>query len=81
MVNLEENYYQQIALPELLFVLRVDPEVAVRRKTEENASYVRERSNEIWNLDDQELDAYIVDASRGKEEVLSEIKQRIWSAL
>ena len=33
--RLEKKYYQDILLPDVLIVLRVDPEVAVQRKTDE----------------------------------------------
>jgi thymidylate kinase len=77
----EQSYYQQTVVPELLIALRVDPEVAVRRKTDEPASSVRERSTEIWELDWDGTGAYLIDASKSKGEVLAEIKALIWSRL
>jgi len=77
----EEKYYQQIVLPELLIVLKVHPETAVRRKPEEDAASVRARSAEIWDLDWGQTPAYFIDASRPKAEVLSELKALIWSKL
>lgn len=81
LVKQEGRYYDQIVLPELLIVLRVNPEIAVQRKTEENASSVRERSTEIWKLDWEHSDAHLIDASQSKADVLTEIKALIWSAL
>lgn len=81
LVKREKSYYEQTARPELLIALRVDPEVAVRRKTDEAASSVRERSTEVWQLDWDRTDAYLIDASKSKSEVLSEIKALIWSNL
>jgi len=81
LVRQEERYYHQVALPELLIVLRVDPEIAVQRKTEEDADSVRERSTEIWELDWENTTAYVVDASKSREEVVSELKTLIWSEL
>ncbi len=81
LVRLEESYYHQIVSPELLIVLRVDPEIAVQRKTGEDASSVRERSTEIWKLNWEHTDAHIVDGSQSKADVLAEVKALIWSEL
>lgn len=79
--ELEERYYNQIVLPESIFVLRVNPEIAVQRKTDEDANMVRERSTEIWESDWEQTDVHVIDASKSKEEVLSKIKFSIWSEL
>ena len=79
--QLEEGYYRQILSPELMIVLRVDPEIAVQRKTDENAAAVRERSTEIWEINWDHTEAQIVDASKSKSEVLDEIKSLIWIEL
>jgi len=81
LVHWEERYYQQIPPPDILIVLRVDPEIAVQRKTNEDASAVRARSTEIWELNWEDTDAHVVDASRGKAEVLAELKALIWCKL
>jgi thymidylate kinase len=81
LVKIEENYYHQIVLPGLLFVLRVDPEIAVQRKTDEDATSVRARSTSIWELNWEETHAHVIDASHSKTEVLTELKALIWSEL
>ncbi len=81
LVRLEASYYQHIASPEVLIVLRVDPEIAVRRRSGEDAIPVRERSTEIWQLDWQHTHAHVVDASKSKPEVLAEVKALVWSEL
>ena len=81
LVKLEENYYHQIVLPELLIVLRVDPEIAVQRKTDEDATSVRERSTAIWELNWEHTDAHIIDGSKSKTDVLTEIKTLVWLEL
>jgi len=74
------EYYARIRPPEVLIVLRVDPEVAVRRKTEESEESVRARSTEIWQLDWSGTGAHVVDASRSKEDVLLAVKREAWAA-
>lgn len=81
LVKLEKSYYHQIMLPDLLIVLRVDPEIAVRRKTDENPGSVRERNTEIWNLNWEQTHAYVIDGSKSKADVLAELKTHIWSQL
>ncbi|MGH7792929.1 MAG: hypothetical protein ACREOB_11510, partial [Thermodesulfobacteriota bacterium] len=81
LVKLEESYYCQIVPPGLLIVLRVDPEIAVQRKTDEDATSVRERSTEIWELNWEYTDAHIIDGSKSKTDVLAELKVLIWSEL
>jgi thymidylate kinase len=82
LAKLEKGYYQKTLLPDLWIVLRVDPEVAVQRKTNESsAGSVRARAGEIWNLDWKETRAHVVDASKSKSEVLSELKGIVWSSL
>lgn len=81
MVRAGEKYYQQIMQPDVLIVLRVDPEIAVRRKTDEDATSVRSRSREIYDLDWRQTPAHVIDASRSHKEVLSEVKALIWSEL
>jgi thymidylate kinase len=79
MIRRERSYYAQTVLPETLIALRVDPEIAVRRKTDEDADTVRVRSTEIWELDWDSTEAHLIDASKTREQVLSEIKALVWA--
>ena len=81
LIKIAKKYQQKIMFPELLIVLKVAPDIAVLRKIEEVSGYVKARSQEIWDLDWQQTPAYIIDASRSKEEVLSDLKSLIWSKL
>jgi thymidylate kinase len=64
----EARYYEQIHLPDLLIVLKLDPELAVQRKTEETETSVRARSSEVWRLGWEKVSGFEVDASGSKEE-------------
>jgi len=81
LVKLEEAYYSQFLFPDLLIVLRVAPEIAVQRKTDEEATSVRERSMEIWQQTWENTDAHIIDASQSKADVLTKLKVLMWSEL
>ena len=81
MIRLEQRYHRSIAAPELLVVLRVDPEIAVRRKTTESPESVRTRGAEIWNIDWRDAKAHVIDASQPEEAVARELKALVWSTL
>ena len=81
LMTLEGMYYQPVRPPELLIVLRADPDTAVKRKTDEDAVSVRARSTEIWELNWRQTHANVIDADRSKAEVLSEIMALVWSRL
>jgi thymidylate kinase len=82
LASLERRYYDRIATPDILIVLRLDPDSAVERKRGvEPESSVRPRSEEIWEMDWRGTPAVVVDAASPKDEVLSEIKSVIWSRL
>lgn len=81
LVKREEEYYRQTVLPEVLVVLRLDPEIAVQRKPDEDPAFVRERNAEIWELAWEDTDALVIDASESKAAVSAKIKALIWSKL
>jgi len=81
LIRLEKKYYRPIMLPELLIVLLVNPDIAVQRKSDEDAYSVRARSAEIYRLDWRQTIAHVVDANRTKDEVLTELKYLIWSEI
>jgi thymidylate kinase len=78
---MEDHYYQQIMLPDLLIVLRVDPDICVQRKTDETPDSVRSRSREIWNIDWCGTPAFIIDGNQSKSKVLSDVMNVVWSNL
>lgn len=81
LVAREEGYYRQTVLPEVLVVLRLDPEIAVQRKPDEDPAFVRERNAEIWELGWENTKAVVIDASESKDAVLAAIKALIWAKL
>jgi thymidylate kinase len=81
LLKAETNYYLKMMLPDLLIVLRVEPEVAVKRKTTESEHHVRVRSTELWEQDWTSTNAYVIDASRPLDEVVGEAQSVIWSKL
>jgi thymidylate kinase len=75
------KYQQGLMLPELLIILKVAPDIAVKRKPDEDAAFVYVRSKEIWDLDWEQTCANVIDASQSREDVLSEIKSLMWSEI
>jgi thymidylate kinase len=81
LLKAEGNYYAQIMPPDLLIVLRLDPEIAVRRKTDENPVHVHTRSSELWETDWQGTRAHVVDAGQAREDVRSRLQSIVWENL
>jgi thymidylate kinase len=82
LARLEERYYRAIGLPDVLVVLRVDPDEAVaRRRGLEPEDEVRRRAREVWELDWRGLPAVVVDPSGPPEQVLAEVRGAIWERL
>ena len=79
--RLEGRYYRSILPPDLLVVLKVDPDTAVARKSDENAESVRARSKEIWEKDWEGLGGHIIDANQPVVEVLHRTKVLLWAHL
>lgn len=77
----EEEYYRWIMPPDLLVVLRLDPEIAVRRRRDEAPAAVRARNREVWEFDWGGTHALVVDASRSRSEVIFHLKSLIWASL
>jgi thymidylate kinase len=81
LIHLESAYYRRIRDPDLLVVLRIDPEIAVARRSDEDQEFVRARCREVERVDWGDTPAFVVDAGRNRAEVLSEIKSLVWSRL
>lgn len=77
----EARIYDQIAPPDLLFVLRIDPEVAVARRSDEESGYVRARNTEVRDVDWSGTSATVVDATLPPEAVQATIRQAVWERL
>jgi len=77
----ERSYYERIEEPDILIVLKVHPEIAVQRKREEEPTFVRLRSSEVWHLDWTGSGALVVDADLPETEVVSQVKVHVWSRL
>ncbi|HYJ85685.1 MAG TPA: hypothetical protein VEW46_06510 [Pyrinomonadaceae bacterium] len=81
LLNAEADYYAKIMAPDLLIVLRVDPEIAVRRKTSESEYHVRGRAQELWEKDWEGSGAYVVNAEQSAEDVVAQLQSIIWAKL
>jgi thymidylate kinase len=81
LTRLERRYYAGIGRPDLLLVLRVEPEVAVQRRPEDPECRVRRRAQEILQVDWSETGAHVVDASRPMSELHRELKSWVWTQL
>lgn len=80
LMDYEARQYAVFTAPDLLAVLRVDPEVAVARKTDEDSGYVRRRSTEVWNATWDET-TVLVDAAQPAADVLTDLRAALWDRL
>jgi thymidylate kinase len=81
LLKAETNYYNQIMPPDVLIVLRLDPEEAVRRKRDESEAHVRTRSTELWETDWRGTRAQVVDAGQSREDVRARLQSIVWKNL
>ncbi len=79
--RIENYYYRQIISPDYMFVLRVEPYIAVVRKTDESRTHVFTRSSELWNINWRGEPVRLIDAGRELAEVLNDLRQSIWKIL
>lgn len=77
----ERRCYERMATPDVLFLLRLDPETAVSRKTNEPAEYVRERARKTAETDWSRSGARIIDAAQPLPQVVATLKSELWSTL
>jgi hypothetical protein len=77
----ERRAYANIASPDALVVLRIDPELAVARRPEDDPAYVRSRNGEVFETDWSAVGAAVVDASQPPGEVLAAIRSAVWDRL
>jgi thymidylate kinase len=81
LLDAERRYYQHILAPDLLIVLQIDPEAAVRRKTTEPAEYVRARNRIVRDADWSGSGARFINAGRPLAQVVDDLKALLWSEL
>jgi thymidylate kinase len=76
----EQAIYRAIRPPDVLIVLRVDPEVAVARRPEQDPLFVRHRAEEIWSATWGPA-ATVIDAGQLPEVVAEEAIAAVWRRL
>jgi thymidylate kinase len=77
----EDLYYRRIRPPDLVFVLRVHPDLAVSRRADQDETFVRQRAQEVWDVDWKGSGFHVLDASRTREEVQAEALSCVWRHL
>jgi hypothetical protein len=77
----ERRIYASIAPPDVLVVLRLDPEIAVRRRSDEDSAYVRARNTEVFGIDWSDTGAVVIDAGQPREVVLAAIQRAVWDRI
>lgn len=82
LIKLEEKLYQQIHGVDALFVLKLNPEIALKRRPEDDPDELRIRSGQIWNNDWHAPYGVEIDTNENsREEVLSKVLSGAWAKL
>jgi Uncharacterised nucleotidyltransferase len=81
LVDAEGRAYAHVAPPDILLVLRLDPEIAVARRTDEDPDFVRRRNTELYGIDWSGSDAVLIDATQPPDEVLAQMRRVVWERL
>ena len=76
----EEGYYSKIGLPDMVFVLQADVKELRKRKADLDLSSHEKKAVAVNSVNAQDH-IVPVDANRPYEEVLLEIKHRVWEAI
>jgi hypothetical protein len=81
LVEAERRAYAHVASPDILLVLRLEPEIAVARRTDEDPDFVRARNTEIHGADWTGTNAVLIDATQPPDEVLARMRRVVWERL
>lgn len=81
LANSEQDYHFRIRGVDKLFMLKLDPKIALERKPDDDKEQLLCRSSEIWEDKWLADDAYVVDAGRSLDEVKHEIRGQLWKAI
>ncbi|MFN2572379.1 MAG: hypothetical protein ABR537_12355, partial [Gemmatimonadales bacterium] len=77
----ERGLYDRMARPDLMFLLSLDADTAVRRKPSEPADYVRERARLTATTDWSQSGAVVIDAAQSLPQVIATLKAELWKSL
>ncbi len=81
LVDAEGRCYSHVAPPDILLVLRLEPDIAVARRTDEPPDFVRARNTEIHGADWSGTNAVLIDATQSPDEVLAQMRRVVWERL
>jgi thymidylate kinase len=80
--EIEESYYSSIGLPSKIFVLNTPLELLLKRKTvnASNLGALKKKACAVNQIQNSE-NIYVINCNREYDEVLLDIKRRIWESL
>jgi hypothetical protein len=81
MRDIENAYYRRMVRPDVLCVLELAPDPAVRRNPDQPGEEVREERRVSGQTDWSSAGAHVIDASLPFTEVLRQMKSLLWRAL
>ena len=87
LAQLENNFYNKMPEPDILFYLNVPVEIAVARNKErikegkESEEFIRIRHKQNQGLKYKAKNNYLIDTNKDYKDVIEDIKTKIWSSL
>jgi len=84
---MKKNIYTKISPPDYLCALDVTPDVSIQRKPDHNLTVIQAKSQAIAELktinanQNKTCQIFYFNADRPFEEVLSQLKNKIWQVL
>ena len=80
--KIEQNIYKDIKGVDALIALKLNPEIALQRRPEDDPDELRIRSGQIWNKDFTNIDnAYAIDTSNTFDYVEKNILNIVWNTI
>ena len=78
--RLEIKCHDSINKADCVIVLKLDPQIAIKRRPEDEPEELRRRSGSIWNFDFSNMDKFIqIDSSQSISKVEKDIFKVIWN--
>jgi len=81
LIEFEQRCYNQITPPDSIYVLQIDPEVALKRRPDENPRFVRIRNMEIFGKKWTSPRVKLINSGVPKQQFISQLKREIWQEL
>jgi thymidylate kinase len=81
LTNVEKRLYEHIPPPDVVFVIDIDPEEALRRKPDHEEEMVQRKTQALETVEIRSTRAIRINGNRPREEVIQDVRRRLWEVL